>query len=948
MSAKSAAALPTLEPQHIQLISASAIAPEVGAARGYRTVRSKAELQRLGFGRTQQLVPGLLIPIFDVTGRIALHQFRPDSPRLRRGKRVKYETPVGSRMVLDVPPAVREKLADPAVPLVITEGVRKADAAVSTGLFCIDLLGVWNWRGTNDHGGKTVLPDWESIALNDRQVFIVFDSDVMTKAGVHTALVRLKAFLESRGAHVKVIYLPCGDGGGKVGLDDFLAAGRGYEDLLALASTELRPLPTLPHDSASHSDYCLTPTGIVWMRPSREGVIPTPLTNFTARIVTQIIEDDGTGEKCLFEIEATLGQLSRRFTIPSSQYAGMNWPTEHLGAVAIVYPGFGLRDHARAAIQLLSGDVASRRIYGHIGWRKIDGEWSYLHAGGAIGAEGLVKDLEVSLPGQLVRFRLPAPPEGEELRTAIRSSLAVLDVAADRTTVPVYASTWRSVLGPADFSVHLAGPTGEGKTELAALIQQHWGPQLDARNLPGSWLSTGNALERLASLARDAVLVVDDFAPAGNRQDVGRAHREADRFLRAQGNRAGRQRLGPDATLQEGTPPAGLTISTGEDIPRGQSLRSRLLVLEHGPDGLDWKKLSQCQCDASSGLYSKCMSAYLRWLAARYEKVHRELPAEVARLRDATSRAGQHRRTSDTTANLAVGLHLFVRFTVETGALTSSEARELRDRCWSAFDAAATTQAHHQAASEPAGRFLELLSAAVASGRAHVAAPGGGAPAHAEAWGWRQERGDWRPMGDRVGWVDDDHLYLEPEAAYAAAQRVAGEGGDTLTVGTKTLHKRLHERGILASTSAGRDTLTVRRTLEGARRNVLHLNARALRASEPDQPTQHADHAVELLDTVWTDLGSGSEEPAQQPTHVSAQPEAGTHTSGQVGQISQSNDAPLAEQTPATSEEVPRRCFACHRARFWRSRGGGVVCAHCSPPAAANLVAEWIDEKQTP
>ena len=70
------------------------------------------------------------------------------------------------------------------------------------------MSGVWNWRGTNELGGKTALPDWESIALNDREVFLVFDSDVMTKSGVHLALSRLKAFLESRHARVKVVYLP--------------------------------------------------------------------------------------------------------------------------------------------------------------------------------------------------------------------------------------------------------------------------------------------------------------------------------------------------------------------------------------------------------------------------------------------------------------------------------------------------------------------------------------------------------------------------------------------------------------------------------------------------------------------------------------------------------------------------------------------------------------------
>jgi hypothetical protein len=42
------------------------------------------------------------------------------------------------------------------------------------------------------------LPEWEYVALNNRQVYIVFDSDVMLKQEVYAALARLKAFLEGR------------------------------------------------------------------------------------------------------------------------------------------------------------------------------------------------------------------------------------------------------------------------------------------------------------------------------------------------------------------------------------------------------------------------------------------------------------------------------------------------------------------------------------------------------------------------------------------------------------------------------------------------------------------------------------------------------------------------------------------------------------------------------
>ena len=142
-----------LLPQHAALLTASAISEEIAQARGYRSVEQKARLTELGFSPTQARVPALLIPIWNVGGEIALYQTRADEPRILDGKAVKYETPRGSRMVLDVPPVCRSNLGDPGVPLFVTEGVRKADAAASIGLCCIDVIGVWNWRGTNESGG---------------------------------------------------------------------------------------------------------------------------------------------------------------------------------------------------------------------------------------------------------------------------------------------------------------------------------------------------------------------------------------------------------------------------------------------------------------------------------------------------------------------------------------------------------------------------------------------------------------------------------------------------------------------------------------------------------------------------------------------------------------------------------------------------------------------------
>ncbi len=224
---------PTLLPHHLKLIEGSAITLAVARQRGYRSVTTSEELAALGFARSQCRVPALLIPVWNIHGEVALHQVRPDNPRTdNTGRITKYESPAGQRLAIDVPRSIRHDLGNPAVPLIITEGARKADAAVSAGGCCIALLGVWSWRGTNEHGGKTALPDWHEIALNDRIVHIAFDSDVITKPQVRSALGELGRFLTNKGARIRNCDLISSDAA-KIGLDDYLAAGGSLDALLA-------------------------------------------------------------------------------------------------------------------------------------------------------------------------------------------------------------------------------------------------------------------------------------------------------------------------------------------------------------------------------------------------------------------------------------------------------------------------------------------------------------------------------------------------------------------------------------------------------------------------------------------------------------------------------------------------------------------------------------------
>jgi len=230
--------IPELLSDHFRhLNQGSGISADVIKKRGYRSILGKSELEKLGFSAAQRHTPGILIPLWGVDGNgIVGYQFRPNSPRLNnKGKPIKYETPKGTTNRLDCPPPCQKLLADPNIPLWITEGVKKGDALASQGECVIDLTGIWNWRAKNNFGGIMVSSDFDSIALNARLVYVAPDSDYAINPSVSQAVKRLAEYLKRKKANVSIVLLSMGKDGSKTGVDDFLVSGHTVAELKALA-----------------------------------------------------------------------------------------------------------------------------------------------------------------------------------------------------------------------------------------------------------------------------------------------------------------------------------------------------------------------------------------------------------------------------------------------------------------------------------------------------------------------------------------------------------------------------------------------------------------------------------------------------------------------------------------------------------------------------------------
>jgi hypothetical protein len=564
-----------------------------------------------------------------------------------------------------------------------------------------------------------------------------------------------------------------------------------------------------------------------------------PMTNFEARILATQIRDDGVETSTFVEVEFGLDGERTSVTVPIEELndlAGL--ALRVVGARAIVVPGCG-REWLKTAVQTLSGRIPTQHVYTHVGWRehKVYGR-VYLHATGAIGAAGAIGDVAADLNESVARYRFERVPDGDDARRAVRRQLRLLELGPDEITVPLFGACFLAVLDRPDFGVYIEGQTGVFKSESAALAQQHFGRTMNRLGLPGSWSSTANALEDQAFVAADALLVVDDFAPTGTPYEVAKLHSIAERLFRGQGNSSGRGRLDRNARARPKRPPRGIILATGEDLPKGGSLQARLVIISVGPGSISPRRLKICQQRAKAGVYEEAMAAFIAHLAADPDQT-REYRSQAIELRG--SFQGGHRRHAVQVAALASACEVYLDYAVSIAAITARRRIDLADRVHAALRRVAAGQAEQNTASDPAQVFVESLSSAIISGRAHVTDRVGGKPRQPGSWGWRDDSGDDRPLGKRVGWIEGDDLYLDPNAAMAAAREVARDAGNDLTISSSTVWKRLKEAGFLAAIDHKRGTYKVRRSLEGSERSVLHLRASDVFVPAPDDPDDDED-----------------------------------------------------------------------------------------------------------
>jgi hypothetical protein len=522
------------------------------------------------------------------------------------------------------------------------------------------------------------------------------------------------------------------------------------------------------------------------------------LANWHASVTHEVARDDGQDivRKMLVSGQLAGGASLPACEIDATSFASMNWVLQYWGTRAIIAAGQSTKDKLREAIQWASQDAIVSTVYTHTGWRIIDGRRVYLTTTGALGMDGIKVDLD----GNLKRYALPGNMDQVDPKEAIRASLRFLQVAPPAVTFPLWGSMYLAPLAeiaPFDFLLWVFGETGSMKSTLCALALCHYG-DFDHKHLPDGWGSTDNILEKQMFIAKDIPLIIDDFAPQASGVDAQNLDRKAARLIRAVGNHSPRNRMNADTSTRAGFMARGLVISTGEQLPTGQSVIARILPIEVLPKTVDIALLTQAQKE-DARLYPYAMVGYLQWLIRNWDDIKVEYVQRHHEMRDSL-RGTFHLRTPEMFAHLLMGVQLGLTYAVSEGAFSEPDAEAMLEQARAEMMKLAQAQGEHVRDELPAIKFINAIKALVAKGEYYIE---GIAQPHADTAKW-------------LGWADQDFYYLQSEITYNAVCDFLRKEGSVLGLRKKALNAQLVDKKFIMP--GDRNTYTAYHKEKGALR----------------------------------------------------------------------------------------------------------------------------------
>lgn len=759
-------------------------------------------------------------------------QWRPAKPQIgKSGKTLKYVIAGGQQTSIGLHPATPLSWSQ-APTVVIAEGLIKALAALTgvlrtAGVSVKDLsyndpsdareklrtimegvpvkdrvliptiLGVGTWHNHNE---------WNAIDMTKKDVIIGFDGDTASNPQVWSQAKQMWESIERKKGYPSLLVLPDIPGQEKPGIDDYLAFGGDWPELLEHVVDELPPRPRDPNEGRVE-EWRVNETELTtekldsvpddfggtikkWVTAVRMAGRVTHMKTIrsasAAELETGVYDaKEDARAKGTVEVEVTWlnpsGGESRALVngpsdilaeqpgrwhkvkqdLPAALTKHKDWPPDPAWLKAI-------KAHREE-------ETVETSVWDHMGWVPVPGGLPVFIAGKSVlGLTGLtdaatpgITDVELAGASKFGLNPL-VDEQGRMDKAAVRKALlklyevfvkngvwqhsgvaAVVLSAGLRPCVPLYPRT----------SILLTGARRAGKSYTAEQIMTFWQARKGAFDaLPGSAEDTKYSIEN--AVARTPIWVADDVAPSVDQRKSQATEAKIGSIIRDVFNGTATRRMASDGTARELLTPRAIFMATAENT---QSASSEMDRVVHVNAGENFLSVSTEPTEAMSELGKETVIANQVVAAAiqlvlenaasdtwaqvveDWKDKREELRANAIHHMGSSSNAARHATMA---ADLGLGLALLTELAVDVDA--GDEVVASLDELMGQLYDYVNLSYQDQTSTGPGARIVQALRAVLGSGKGHVAVSGSGAPPIPD--GDARYGKTARSLNQRLGW----------------------------------------------------------------------------------------------------------------------------------------------------------------------------------------------------
>lgn len=530
-------------------------------------------------------------------------------------------------------------------------------------------------------------------------------------------------------------------------------------------------------------------------KKTRDGA--RPLCDFVPEPKETITRDDGVEAVTEYIIGATFSDGKKRkdaHVLSDDEFYAMRWPLKAWQFAGSISHQNGSEKQVREAIMKAGQKIAKHRtIYSHTGIKMIDNTPCYLYAGGAIGAD----DVSVELKNNLRYYDL-TPVDGLGEMEAAASTYMLLHEFPARISVPTLAQAFLAPLysvleemeEPPSYVLYMRGQTGTFKSTFVGYVLSHFGRYYN-RRFTATFQETFNQAREKTFYAKDALYVVDDYNPQGDKRAMAKMDAIADAVITAIADRAERGGLGANREMKAEKPARCTCIMTGEQLPnlnQGRVLRLYIVDVARGEIAEDARSLEPYAQMARQGDFRTCMHGYIAWLLSRWDGIKEDIYERLEEAKDIVYADAQlprkYARMLATGAQLLLGAGLMLDYLAYVG-VEDRDRKQMLEHAWAAIRENIIRQGDAIDEATPARRYIAAVQSLIHTGRTSVI---------------NMTDSNWIMQAKRphfIGWVDEEYYYLEVGATDSEVRTLWKDTGTEVGMNDRQIRSQMLECGLL-------------------------------------------------------------------------------------------------------------------------------------------------------